>query len=55
MGIPFVVRDVYGTAGAADELRARQVARLPAFIVADRLIVGFDRQALLEALAVMPE
>jgi len=50
MGIAFVVRDVYGTAGAAQELRALRVRRLPAFAIGDKVVEGYDRMALLQAL-----
>jgi len=49
VGIAFVVRDVYGTPGAAQELRDLHVSRLPAFVIGDTVVEGFDRMAILHA------
>ena len=49
--IPHEVRDIYGTPGAAEEIREWQVTMLPAFVVGQSLIIGWQPEAILRAIA----
>ena len=50
-GVPFTAKNVDEDEAAYDELIARGFRSVPVTVIGDRIVKGFDREALKDALA----